>query len=348
MNRRYVRTNSGFCLPGFLSFTKTRDLKRLNRYLIAIHQAVDFEEITAELSGCINDIFDHQFFGLAIQVKDKIMVWVEPSVFKGTIEDLIKEDFCFDGEVEIHPVHSSGRGFINERILRNSLFGKEFNGKNFKAKLYILPGRKLIGKYHEEIINDMVTGLENAVSSSIRLRSLEDAASIDALTNCYNRRELDRKLDEQFSFSRRYGKNFSLIMFDIDFFKNLNDTYGHDAGDQVLREISSRIKNIIRAEDTIFRYGGEEFVVILPETDEESAAMLANRLRREISDTPFVLNGDNVFVTSSFGVSSFMGSNNPEEILRTADKLLYKAKNSGRNRVMSNVIRLCRNAVPFS
>ncbi|MDY0360500.1 MAG: GGDEF domain-containing protein [Desulforegulaceae bacterium] len=347
MNRRYAKSNSGFFLPGFLSFSKSRDLKRLNRYLIDIHQAVDFEDITQQLSSCINDIFDHQFFGLAIQIKDKIMVWVEPSVFKGTIEELVKEDFSFNKEIEIHPVNNSGAGFVNESSIRNSLFAKEFNGKNFKARLYIVPGRKIIGKYHSEIIADMVTGLENAVSSYIRLKSLEDAASIDGLTECYNRRELDKKLEEQFSISKRYRKFFSLIMFDIDHFKNLNDSYGHDSGDKVLKELSLRIRKAIRTEDNIFRYGGEEFVVILPETDEQNAALLANRLRREISDTPFILNGEKVFVTSSFGVASSFDSNSPSEILKNADSLLYKAKNSGRNRVMSNIIRLCKNAVKY-
>jgi diguanylate cyclase (GGDEF)-like protein len=347
MNRRYAKSNSGFFLPGFLSFSKSRDLKRLNRYLIDIHQAVDFEDITQQLSSCINDIFDHQFFGLAIQIKDKIMVWVEPSVFKGTIEELVKEDFSFNKEIEIHPVNNSGVGFVNESSIRNSLFAKEFNGKNFKARLYIVPGRKIIGKYHSEIIADMVTGLENAVSSYFRLKSLEDAASIDSLTECYNRRELDKKLEEQFSISKRYRKFFSLIMFDIDHFKNLNDSYGHDSGDKVLKELSLRIRKAIRTEDNIFRYGGEEFVVILPETDEQNAALLANRLRREISDTPFILNGEKVFVTSSFGVASSFDSNSPSEILKNADSLLYKAKNSGRNRVMSNIIRLCKNAVKY-
>ncbi|MGE4518474.1 MAG: GGDEF domain-containing protein [Desulfobacteraceae bacterium] len=345
MNRIYARANSGFSLPGFLNFTKIKDLKRLNRYLINIHQAVDFEDITSELSRCINDIFDHEFFGLAVQDKNKIMVWIEPSVFRSTIEDLVKKDFSFDGEVEIHPVNASITGFLKERSLRNSLFGKEFTGSNFRAKLYIVPGKKIIGKYHSEIISDMVTGLENAVSSFIRMKSLEDAASIDALTGCYNRRELDRKLEEQFSFSRRYGKDFSLIMFDIDHFKNLNDTYGHDAGDEVLKEISSRIKKIIRTEDNIFRYGGEEFVVILPETDESSAAMLANRLRVEIAENPFIINDNHVFVTSSFGVSSLNDSKTPKELIKNTDNLLYRAKNSGRNRVVSNLIRLCKQAV---
>jgi diguanylate cyclase (GGDEF)-like protein len=345
MNRRYARVNSGCFLPGFLNFTKIKDLKRLNRYLINIHQAVDFEDITSELSRCIKDIFDHEFFGLAVQNNDKIMVWIEPSVFRSTIEELIKKDFSFDGDIEIHPVNASITGFLKEKNLRSLLFAKEFTGINFKAKLYIVPGRKIIGKYHSDIISDMVTGLENAVSSFIKIKSLEDAASIDSLTGCYNRREMDRKLDELFSFCRRYEKDFSLIMFDIDHFKAINDTYGHDAGDEILKEISSRIKRIIRTEDNIFRYGGEEFVVILPETDEKSAAMLANRLRTEISDLPFIINDNSVFVTASFGVSSFYDAKTPKELVKNTDNLLYRAKNTGRNRVVSNLIRLCKKAV---
>ncbi|MDY0131092.1 MAG: GGDEF domain-containing protein [Desulforegulaceae bacterium] len=340
MNKKYLRTNSEFFLPSFLNFTRIKDLKRLNRYLINIHQAVNFEEITLELSKCISDIFVHEFFGLAVQDKDKLMVWIEPSVFKARIESIVRKDFSFDGDLEIHSINSSKTGFLEENSLEKSLLGKEFYGTNFKAKLYILPGKKIIGKYHGEIISDMVTGLENAVSSFIKMKSLEDAASIDFLTGCYNRREFNLKLEGQFSFCRRYEKDFSLVMFDIDYFKKINDTYGHDSGDQILKEISGRIKKMIRTEDSLFRYGGEEFAVILPGTEESKAAVLADRLREEIAAQPFIIDNHPVFVTSSFGVSSFARAKTSEELVKNTDKLLYRAKNSGRNKVMPKVLRL--------
>ena len=125
-------------------------------------------------------------------------------------------------------------------------------------------------------------------------------------------------------------------MLDIDFFKHINDNYGHDAGDEVLKEFARRLSLNVRAIDMACRYGGEEFVVLMPETDEADALMVAERVRSQVADVPFVLStGGSLDVTVSVGVATSRGLGDaPEGLIRRADAGVYEAKQSGRNRVV--------------
>lgn len=154
----------------------------------------------------------------------------------------------------------------------------------------------------------------------------------DALTGLYNRRHFDNTVEREFMRSKRYGGDLSLAIIDIDFFKKVNDTYGHLCGDYVLKEVAYLIMDNFRKTDFVFRYGGEEFVVILTETDIKSSQIPLERLRKKIEEYPFVFNGQPLHITISTGVSS----NNAEDMetfLDNADKALYRAKQAGRNRI---------------
>ena len=154
----------------------------------------------------------------------------------------------------------------------------------------------------------------------------------DALTGLYNRRHFDNTVEREFMRSKRYGGDLSLAIIDIDFFKKVNDTYGHLCGDYVLKEVAYLIMDNFRKTDFVFRYGGEEFVVILTETDIKSSQIPLERLRKKIDEYPFVFNGQPLHITISTGVSS----NNAEDMetfLDNADKALYRAKQAGRNRI---------------
>ncbi len=157
-------------------------------------------------------------------------------------------------------------------------------------------------------------------------------AHIDSLTGAYNRRyfyEISKKI---VSFTKREKSPLSLVMFDIDLFKAVNDNYGHDIGDQVLKVFVTKIKNNIRASDVFIRYGGEEFVLLLPNTDIEHALIITEKLR-ELIEKCSVL--DDVRFTVSAGVSAFINStDNLDYLIKRADEALYKAKRSGRNRVV--------------
>ncbi|MDV4180445.1 PleD family two-component system response regulator [Rhizobium brockwellii] len=165
-----------------------------------------------------------------------------------------------------------------------------------------------------------------------------ELAVTDPLTGLYNRRYLDNHLNVLFNRSMARGRPLSVLITDIDRFKHVNDTYGHDGGDEVLREFSSRVRSTIRGADLACRYGGEEFVVVMPDTSPEIAAAVAERLRAAIETAPFMLkhSGEALNVTASFGIASRIASVlTPGQLMKQADLALYEAKNTGRNRVVA-------------
>lgn len=165
-----------------------------------------------------------------------------------------------------------------------------------------------------------------------------EMAVTDPLTGLSNRRYLDTHLKVLFNRAAQRGRPLSICITDIDRFKMVNDTYGHDAGDEVLREFAARIRSSVRGADLACRYGGEEFVVIMPDTLPDTAAAIAERLRAAIETIEFSLSpgGPSIRLTASMGISSNMtGAETPEQMLKQADTALYKAKHEGRNRVVA-------------
>jgi two-component system cell cycle response regulator len=159
----------------------------------------------------------------------------------------------------------------------------------------------------------------------------------DALTGLFNRRYMESHLRTLIEQAIARGKPLSAVVIDTDYFKSINDTHGHDAGDEVLREFGLRIKRSIRGIDLACRCGGEEFVVVMPETDMAVAAMVAERLRRRIAADPFVIQQDagSVPVTISIGIAALRGKDDTAAaLIKRADQALYRAKRDGRNRVV--------------
>jgi len=165
--------------------------------------------------------------------------------------------------------------------------------------------------------------------------SLEMAIT-DPLTNLYNRRYMESHLGTLVQRAADRGKEISLLILDIDFFKSVNDTHGHDVGDDVLREFGDRLARNVRGIDLACRFGGEEFVVVMPDTDVAFANTVAERLRREIADQPFKVGSGSLDITASIGVTALQGpQESVDEFLKRADQALYRAKREGRNRVVS-------------
>ena len=168
---------------------------------------------------------------------------------------------------------------------------------------------------------------------------LDNLANVDGLTEIYNHRYFQNVLDQEISRANRHETTLSLLLIDIDHFKNFNDTYGHQTGDFILKEFSAIIKDNIREYDTVARYGGEEFVVILPETTESEALTVAEKLRTAIDDTTFSDGREKYHVTASFGEISAQpvteDNFSKSSFIGRADKALYAAKESGRNKVVA-------------
>ena len=170
-------------------------------------------------------------------------------------------------------------------------------------------------------------------------KDLEIQATIDPLTNTYNRRALESFAERSFAKARRVNTNIVIIIMDIDDFKQVNDDYGHQAGDQVLIEFSQRLKTNLREYDTLARYGGEEFLLLLPNTELVVAQTIAEKLRKAIAAPVFLINKNiNVTITASFGLAVGKGELLDWEVLMSqADSALYQAKNEGKNRINVHV-----------
>ena len=165
----------------------------------------------------------------------------------------------------------------------------------------------------------------------------ETMALTDPLTELYNRRFLMQKFEEEISRAKREKKALSCLMLDVDHFKNINDTYGHDAGDEVLKRIAACLKENLRGYDAIVRYGGEEFVVLLPNTEKESAVAVGEKIRIKVAEEKIKSGVHTISITISIGVFGSKGESlleSAEEYISCADKALYLAKNTGRNKVV--------------
>lgn len=170
-------------------------------------------------------------------------------------------------------------------------------------------------------------------SLSARSETLEHAALTDALTGMHNRRFFDDALREYIEEFRKIGKPIGLMVLDLDHFKAINDTHGHDVGDQVLKAVADCLLDMTRYHDVVARVGGEEFAVVAPNMDEDFLAKLAERIRKAISSLVIVSGNVRLRVTASVGLAVWDGQETAGELYRRADRRLYQAKRLGRNRV---------------
>lgn len=176
------------------------------------------------------------------------------------------------------------------------------------------------------------------ITTSLKLlesnRKLDHLSKVDDLTQAYNRRHFFELAQREFSLAQRHRHNLSLLMLDLDYFKAINDQYGHQCGDEVLIEVVKRIKTSLRETDILARYGGEEFIILLNHADQNYAQTIADRIKCSVSNTPIKVRGQQIEVSLSAGLSI-----NPQclasldEAIKAADDALYQAKNKGRNRI---------------
>jgi diguanylate cyclase (GGDEF)-like protein len=177
-----------------------------------------------------------------------------------------------------------------------------------------LSGADAEAKYHEEIYRMTI---------------------VDGLTQIHNKRYLCEALEREIIRARRHGRPLSGVMFDIDYFKRINDQYGHLAGDHVLRELAEVVQTRIRRDEVFARYGGEEFMIVLPETSLQGAAALAESLREKVAEHLFVFQNERISLTVSIGCAAMEADDAASDLIQRADEKLYEAKRTGRNRVCS-------------
>lgn len=173
-----------------------------------------------------------------------------------------------------------------------------------------------------------IDALENQLSD------MNNLVQEDYLTGSFNRRGMDAALEREMHRSARNKSDLCVALLDLDDFKQINDRYGHDTGDEVLIHLVNTIKDTLRKLDVIARFGGEEFLIILPDTDKQEAAQIVTRIQRELSKSIFMHNNSNIFITFSAGIAQYVYEETQENMIKRADCALYKAKNEGKNRVV--------------
>ncbi|MGB5824376.1 MAG: GGDEF domain-containing protein [Proteocatella sp.] len=179
-----------------------------------------------------------------------------------------------------------------------------------------------------------IASASQVVSMQYSLERLDLISKTDSLTGLYNRRYIIEKLEKEFIHYKQTKNNFSLILADIDHFKNINDTYGHDCGDQVLKILAQNLQYAVQEQGIVSRWGGEEFLILLPETEIEDARILAYKIRKFIEEEIIEYNGIQVSITLTFGVTVNEDYETIDDTIKKADDALYQGKNQGRNCVV--------------
>jgi diguanylate cyclase (GGDEF)-like protein len=221
----------------------------------------------------------------------------------------------FDGgDYWVQDLKSTNGTYVNDVAVRDQQLNDGDQIRVGRSILKFMTGENVETQYHEEIYRLM---------------------TVDGLTQAYNRRFFNEAIEREFNRSKRYQRALSLVVFDIDFFKRVNDTHGHLAGDSLLRQIATAVKPRLRREDLFARIGGEEFAVLLPEIALDGARITAEKIRGIVEATTFRHEATAIPCTVSLGVAALQGQESAaDDLYRTADAYLYAAKQGGRNRVM--------------
>jgi diguanylate cyclase (GGDEF)-like protein len=223
---------------------------------------------------------------------------------------------------------------------------KPFHGSELLARirthLDLKAYREKVEQINIQLNKEILNGIkmqEELEASKAELekmnRKLYEKATKDALTKLFNRRKMTDLIEYEYDRALRNKLPFSIIITDIDHFKKVNDTYGHDCGDVVLEEVSETLMAMIRKQDQVGRWGGEEFLLLLPETDTEGALILAEKIRAEIEKSCYYCDQTKLKITMTFGISSFCDEKTDKTVMKEADLALYDGKNSGRNRCIT-------------
>lgn len=329
-----------------MSSTFLNEFRDLGEFIS--HEKV-FVEKTFELLG---SFVDYNVAGLFFNNPDKNEKYTlhfdinKDAVSSFVIEKIKRTFFSKMPDMKTYTINDFGHDIVREKIKSDEkvLMAEEFKTEHIVP---IFSEGVLLGGicfYNKEEFNYpefkfykiMLSELSMLFKMHYLYSETEYLSVTDGLTGLYNRRHFEINVEREYLRTKRYHSDLSLALVDIDFFKKVNDTYGHQFGDYVLREVSGIISDSFRKTDMIYRYGGEEIAVILTETSLENALIPVERLREKVAEHTFSYNGQEAEITISVGISA----NNAEtksqtDLIECTDKALYKAKQTGRNRVVS-------------
>lgn len=307
----------------------------------------DFRETLSSIFEILANLFNYYVGSLLVLEEQQVYLYLNHPVSHEDLDTVVDETFRtatgYAWQMKEAP-------FAERLVIREEYVAEIPQDKKLKLSFTHIPltahkkvmGVLLLAGPPTPAFRRDASGILNLICNEVTMildnaRLYEDAkrmAITDGLTRIYNHRFFQELFEKEFRRAGRYNTTFSLIMLDIDFFKSINDTYGHLFGDEILKEMASLIKGCLRSMDILARYGGEEFAILLPETDLESGILTAERIRRTVEDSEFTReDGKPVRVTVSQGVTAYpsAGVESRSDIVAKADAALYEAKGAGRN-----------------
>ena len=320
----------------------SNEFRNLNDFL-------NYERILVEkLFSLLSSFVEYQVAGIYFASPDEFSenILYLDTLGRNLSKNLLSDvNYDFFRKMEEHKTIKDGK-FEVVRMLLGKELDCDFSDLSSKIIIPLVFDKKLIGgicfytkkdmdyssfRYFDIMISELLT----IFKMKYQYTEKEFMSVLDGLTGLYNRRQFEIGLEQELNRTKRHPSDFSLAILDIDFFKKVNDNYGHQYGDYVLKAVADLMKKSFRKTDLLYRYGGEELVMIMPETNIEGALIPVQRLRRMVEDFDFEYNGVKAKVTVSIGLTmNYQNLNTSAEILKSADDALYKAKESGRNRVV--------------
>jgi diguanylate cyclase (GGDEF)-like protein len=303
-----------------LIMDKAKILIGFNAWSILLVEGVGDELIFGKNQNK-NSVKIHKF---KVKPGEGIAGWVVQQGVPVIVPDVLK-DKRFDKKVDRFPRLKTRSLICIPVMIKNKIAGV--------FEFHYNKGKKVFSEDDTELLIKLVGYAAMAIEKTLLYQKMEDLAVTDELTNLFNIRYLNRTLDIELERSQRFGSSFSLIFMDLDYFKKVNDTYGHLVGSKLLIEVAQLILSSLRTVDTVARYGGDEFVIILPQTPLDGGFYVADRLRKSMEKKTFLKQeGLSIRVTACFGVASYPeNAKTKEELLKIADQAMYRGKDSTRN-----------------
>ena len=316
---------------------KPVDLDVVNEKLNSLIQRIQNERAAQELKKSQEQLqllfqaIEQMHEMVQITDTDGNIIYVNPAAEKATQyskEELIGTNnrLLKSGEHSNKFYKKFWKNILSGEIYQNVFVNKRKDGSLYYDEKIISPLKDEDGNIHHFV------STSRDITQRISLeKKLQKLATRDSLTGAYNRYKMATLIEEEIKRAKRYGENFSLLMLDIDKFKNVNDTYGHDVGDYILQELSRIVLKTIRKTDSFGRWGGEEFMLLAPHTNAEQAVELAQKIRKNIEEHSFMHVKK---VTLSIGVTQYKKDEKEKALLKRVDQALYEAKANGRNQVV--------------
>lgn len=358
-NERLIRKNEETALKAKALAESYKDIKIIGEIGQKITSTLDIKKVLNMVYKNIQRLMDAHVFGICLYDKEAGRINFKILIEQGKRLPLYHVMIDNEKSYAAKCIREKREICINNLIVDNNqqlrIGASEDKFKSQSVIYYpLVMGDTVVGamtvqSYSENAYSERSLEMIKALASYIAIalnnsqkseelkaktNELEIISKTDVLTGLYNRRHIMSKIDEEAVRYERSDRDFSIVLLDIDFFKNINDIYGHDCGDFILVKVTKILKKLIRKQDVLARWGGEEFLILLPETNEEGAISLCERVRTVVESTNFVYKKKKIKLTLTFGIAQYSDNLSVDATINNADKALYCGKNKGRNCVV--------------